>query len=77
MNYLRNPLNASRCIKRSDANIAQTITLRGGVCGDHRWTELQARARKTGQQIDFGDLLVGNRLDGGGIMRLTSPLSAR
>lgn len=39
MNYLRNPLNASRRIKRSDANIAQTITLRGGVCGDHCFAE--------------------------------------
>lgn len=35
MNYLRNPLNASRRIKRSDANIAQTVTRRGGVYGDH------------------------------------------
>lgn len=36
MNYLRNPLNASHGIKRDDANIAQTVTLRGEVCGDHQ-----------------------------------------
>lgn len=35
MNYLRNPLNASHGIKRDDANIAQTVTRRGGVYGDH------------------------------------------
>lgn len=36
MNYLTDPQNASRhAVKKSDADTAQTITLRGGVCGDH------------------------------------------
>ncbi|WP_244136424.1 helix-turn-helix domain-containing protein [Burkholderia sp. BCC0405] len=39
MNYLRNPLNASRRIKKDDANIAQTSTRRGHAYGDHRFAE--------------------------------------
>lgn len=45
MNYLCNPLNASHGIKRDDANIAQTVTRRGGVCGDHRLTEASSSDR--------------------------------
>lgn len=38
MNHLCNPLNASHGIKRDDENIAQTVTRRGIVCGDHLLT---------------------------------------
>ena len=46
MNHLTDPRYASRhAVKKSDANIAQTITLRGGVCGDHRLTEASSSDR--------------------------------
>jgi len=40
MNYLTDPQNASRhAVKKSDDHIAQTVTRRGGVYGDHRFAE--------------------------------------